>query len=140
MLALVTAAQLKQHGIQHPCIVGHLRAGLFRHFLKLFPFPGGDKDGGAGLLLYFRDFGGDVHPGTEQRNQRVVNFVNFLAKFCKIHVYFLLFVWVLPSSISKMAMAAAASATGTALGTMQGSWRPFTVSSWGQFRERLTLA
>ena len=78
-LGLVTAAQLEQHGVQNPGVIGHFGAGLFRHVLELYPLPGGLKNRQIVGLFVVRNLGGDVHPLTEQANQLVVNFVDFTA-------------------------------------------------------------
>ena len=43
-LALVAAAQLEEHGVQHPGIVFHFRACHFRNLLQDSPLPGGNKN------------------------------------------------------------------------------------------------
>ena len=96
-LALIAAAQLEDHGVQHPGVIGHVRTCLLRHVLELCPLPGGDKNGGARLLFAVGDLSGHVHPGAEEAHQLVVNFVDVLAQFIQFHFHFLLVVWVLPS-------------------------------------------
>ena len=78
-LGLVTAAQLEQHGVQNPGVIGHFGAGLFRHVLELHPLPGGLENGQIVGLFVVGNLGGDVHPLTEQANQLVVDFVDLTA-------------------------------------------------------------
>lgn len=78
-LGLVTAAQLEQHGVQNPGVIGHFGAGLFCHVLELYPLPGGLKNRQIVGLFVVRNLGGDVHPLAEQANQLIVNFVDFTA-------------------------------------------------------------
>ena len=78
-LGLVAAAQLEQHGVQHPGVIGHFGAGLFRHVLKLRPFPGRLENGQVIGLFVVGDLSGDMHPLAEQANQFVVDFVDLTA-------------------------------------------------------------
>ena len=78
-LGLVAAAQLEQHGVQHPGVIGHFGAGLFRHVLKLCPFPGGLENGQVIGLFVVGDLSGGMHPLAEQANQFVVDFVDLTA-------------------------------------------------------------
>ena len=78
-LGLIASAQLEQHGVQNPGVIGHFGAGLFRHVLELHPLPGGLKNRQIVGLFVVRNLGGDVHPLTEQANQLIVNFVDFTA-------------------------------------------------------------
>ena len=78
-LGLVAAAQLEQHGGQHPGVICHFGTGLFRHVLKLRPFPGGLENGQVIGLFVVGDLSGDMHPLAEQANQFVVDFVDLTA-------------------------------------------------------------
>ena len=95
-LALVAAAQLKKHGVQHPGIIGHFRACLGGYIRQLFPLPGGDKNGKPLFLLIVGDPGGHIHPFAEEADKLIVNGVDFFSVIFQIHQIFLLFVWVLP--------------------------------------------
>ena len=88
--ALITAAQLKQHGIQHTSVVGHLRSRFFRHILQLLPFPCGYEDRQVMLFFIFRDLCGYIHPLCEQLDQFIVDGIDLTAKLVDIHIYYLL--------------------------------------------------
>ena len=87
-LGLVAAAQLEQHGIQHPGVICHFGAGLFRHVLKLRPFPGRLENGQVIGLFVVGDLSGDMHPLAEQANQFVVDFVDLTANLIQVHLRF----------------------------------------------------
>ena len=99
-LGLIAAAQLKEHGVQDPGVVVHIRTCLLGNILKLFPFPARVIDRQPLRLFIIRDLGRYIHSGTEQTHQLIVNLIYFSAKCFQIHVSFLLLVCVFPRIIS----------------------------------------
>ena len=87
-LGLVAAAQLEQHGVQHPSVIGHFGTSLFRHVLKLRPFPGRLENGQVIGLFVVGDLSGNMHPLAEQANQFVVDFVDLTANLIQVHLRF----------------------------------------------------
>ena len=78
-LALVAAAQLKQHCIKGAGVACHFRSCLLRHILELFPLPGGHEDGQALLFFILGYLSGDVHPLAEELYQLIVDFIDLAA-------------------------------------------------------------
>ena len=84
-LALVAATQFKEHGIQGSGVVCHVRPGLFCYILQFFPLPGGHQNGQAICFLILCHLGAEFHPAAEQLHQLIIDIVNLVSEFCKIH-------------------------------------------------------
>ena len=80
-LALVAAAQLEKHGVEHPGVVFHFRPCHLCHLLENGPLPGGDENGKIICLFVVSHLGGQIHSGAEQPHQLLIDSVNFLADF-----------------------------------------------------------
>ena len=72
-LALVAAAQLKEHGVQNPGVVFHLGPRLLGDVLQLLALPAGHQNGQAVLLFIIGNLGGHIHSLAEQTNQFIIN-------------------------------------------------------------------
>src|SRR5699024_4607406 len=121
IVLLVVPAQLQEGGPEDLGVLLQLAAAQPRHPVEDVPLPAGGQHRGVVLPLVVRHLPDRLHPLLEQRRHLIVDAVQLVPVVLQFHC--------LSSSsiISSKVSAVTASTTGTARGTIQGSWRPWMV-------------